>query len=134
MTETEHLLAVLAEEAGEVVQACGKALRFGLADGYPGTDRTNASDIATEIAHLNAVADMLNLRAGQSKGSLMDAKIDKVRKFMAYARQHGTLAPASEPVRDCGNCADEHAGDDPTGHCRNCGRDLKNWTPKGGGK
>jgi NTP pyrophosphatase (non-canonical NTP hydrolase) len=93
MTETEHLLSVLAEEAGEIVQACGKALRFGLDDGYPGTERTNAGDIATEIAHLKAVAGLLDLHAEKSEGALMDAKIAKVREFMEYARQRRTLMP-----------------------------------------
>ena len=93
MTETEHLLTCLAEEAGEIVQACGKALRFGLDDGYPGTDRTNAGDIATEIAHLKAVAGMLDLHADKSEGTLMDDKIAKVREFMEYARRRGTLMP-----------------------------------------
>ena len=49
MNRTEHLLACLAEECAEVAQAVGKALRFGLDDGYPGTDRKNADDIAKEL-------------------------------------------------------------------------------------
>ena len=36
-TKQEHFLACLAEEAGEVVQAVGKILRFGLDDKHPKT-------------------------------------------------------------------------------------------------
>jgi hypothetical protein len=101
LTETEHLISVLAEEAGEIVHACGKALRFGLDDGYPGTDRTNAGDIALEVAHLKAVAVMLGLNCdGQSERSAIDAKINKVHLFMKYARQRGTLPPRSERITD----------------------------------
>ena len=96
MTEQEHLLTLLAEEAGELVQACSKALRFGLDDGYPGTERTNAGDILTELAHVKAVECLLGIRGlpgHPSEGRIMDAKIAKVREFMEYARKRGTLKP-----------------------------------------
>jgi hypothetical protein len=91
MTKQEHLIACLAEEAGEIVQACGKALRFGVNDGYPGTNRTNAKDIAIEVAHLNAVAAMLDFETEESEDVVMDQKIGNVKKFMKYAQRIGTL-------------------------------------------
>jgi len=96
MTESEHLLTCLAEEAGEIVQACAKALRFGLDDGYPGTDRTNAGDISKECTDLMAVLELLH-EHGDLEWLLpdcakrMEAKKAKVREFMEYARKRGTL-------------------------------------------
>lgn len=96
MTETEHLLTFLAEEAGEIVQACGKALRFGLDDGYPGTDRTNANDIAKKCTDLMAVLELLNEHGDLTWllpdcAKRMEAKKANVREFMEYARLRGTL-------------------------------------------
>jgi hypothetical protein len=48
----EHLLTCLAEESGEIAQAAHKALRFGIDDGYPGTERTNRRDIVQEVNDL----------------------------------------------------------------------------------
>jgi len=56
-----ELLGILQEEAAEIVVAVSKALRFGLADGYPGTDRVNRLDIAAEIGDLLGVMDMLTV-------------------------------------------------------------------------
>ena len=93
MTKQEYLIACLAEEAGEIVQACGKALRFGVNDGYPGTSRTNAKDIALEVAHLNAVAAMLDFETDEIEDVVIDQKITKVKEFMKYAQRVGTLEP-----------------------------------------
>ena len=95
MTEKEHLLVCLAEEAGEIIQACAKALRFGLDDGYPGTDRTNAGDIDIECTHLWTVRKMLADRGvfpvPVDRGVFED-KEDKVIAFMQYAKDRGTIS------------------------------------------
>jgi hypothetical protein len=36
MTREQHLLTILAEECGEVVQRASKAIRFGLDESQPG--------------------------------------------------------------------------------------------------
>lgn len=96
MNKTEHLLACLAEEAAEIGQAVGKALRFGLKDGYPGTDRTNEQDIANEVCDLAAIVEML-VDCGAIPppwhGQRMAEKKAKVEKFMRYAEGLGTLTP-----------------------------------------
>lgn len=99
MNRQEHLLTCLAEEAGEVVQAVGKALRFGLKDGYPGTDRTNENDLKIEMAQLRAVFMMLmdegflTLEDDEiEKGNaVIKAKVAKVNEYMAYAIRRGAL-------------------------------------------
>jgi hypothetical protein len=94
MTEIEHLLTCLAEEAGEIVQACTKALRFGIYDGYPGTGRTNAADIDLECIHLWTVRKMLverGLFPAPSCQSAGEKKEQKVLAYMEYAKERGTI-------------------------------------------
>lgn len=97
MNESEHLLTCLAEEAGEVVQAVTKALRFGLKDGYPGTDRTNEQDIQDEFAQLLAVMEMLEDKVFGPRDfdrlqRTTNAKKYKVIEYMEYAVKTGALS------------------------------------------
>lgn len=56
-----ELLIMLAEEAGELVQACTKALRHGLDNYHPDTpDKTNLKALQHEMADIQAVASLLN--------------------------------------------------------------------------
>lgn len=94
MTRTEHLLVCLAEEAAEIQQAVAKALRFGLDDGYPRTDRKNRNDIMREIADLIAVTEMLQeekVLASPFVRFRISAKKAKVKKWLKYAKQQGTI-------------------------------------------
>jgi hypothetical protein len=59
MNKTDYLLTCLAEEAGEITQAVGKSLRFGLEDGYPETSRTNRTDLQAELNDLFALVELL---------------------------------------------------------------------------
>ena len=96
MNRTEHLLACLAEECAEGAQAVGKALRFGLDDGYPGTDRKNADDIAKELNEMLAVAEMLREVGAIPMRDLahdIEVKRARVEHYMNYAEQRGTLVP-----------------------------------------
>ena len=106
MNLTEHLLTTLAEEATEVAQACAKALRFGLEDGYPGTDRTNRGDIARELADMRGVIEMLAEQGVQfpeaSDQTLVARKKLQVRKFLGYAFSRGSL---THNVELCGGPA-----------------------------
>lgn len=99
MNITEHLLTCLAEEAAEVAQDCGKALRFGLDDinvNNPGGPN-NCQRLIVELNQLIAVANMLADR-GCIPQNWIDPrtqleKKDKVRKFMIYAHGVGALIP-----------------------------------------
>lgn len=94
MTEAEHLLTCLAEEAAEIQQAVCKAQRFGIEDGYPGTDRTNEKDLNKEINHFFAILEMLSNKAifhYRPIHDIMEEKKKKTRVFMQYARERGTL-------------------------------------------
>jgi NTP pyrophosphatase (non-canonical NTP hydrolase) len=94
MNRTEHLLVCLAEECAEVAKAVSKALRFGLDDGAPGSDATNAQDIAGELNDLVAVAELLEeCGAIPRRHSIRDieAKKAKVLSFLEYAERRGAV-------------------------------------------
>lgn len=93
MNRLEHLMTILTEECAELQQATSKALRFGLQDGYPGTDRTNEKDMALELNQLVAVAEML-----REEGVVLNPdykavreKREKIEHYLKYAEQQGTL-------------------------------------------
>jgi hypothetical protein len=96
MNRTEHLLTILGEEGVEVAQRCTKALRFSLGEIQPGQGLTNAQRIRGEYIDLLAVMRML-----VEEGAIepvtdddlpaMEAKRQKVEKFLTYSRQCGTL-------------------------------------------
>ena len=97
MNKTEHLLTCLMEECAEIQKAAAKALRFGLDDYAPNSDSTNAEDIAAEIIDLVAVVEMLreeniipSITDNDSKIAI-DKKKEKVKKYMDYAIERGTL-------------------------------------------
>lgn len=61
--DTTLVLEKLSEEAAEVIQAKSKIIHFGLKDTYNNTsnhpDQTNQEKLETEIAHFQAVVDIL---------------------------------------------------------------------------
>jgi len=85
------------EECAEVQKAAAKALRFGLDDHAPNSDSTNAEDIAVEIIDLIAVVEMLEEEkiipsiTDNNSVSLIEKKKEKVKKYMDYAKNQGTL-------------------------------------------
>lgn len=112
MNLKEHLLFCLVEEAGEIIQAAAKSGRFGLDDRYPKPDSQTAREhLGNELNDLFAIVEML-----QSEGvfpldlynkELVKAKKEKVRKYMLYAFDKGTLEelkaydPVPENNRSC---------------------------------
>lgn len=89
MTDRErYLIACLAEECAEVTQACMKALRFGLSDGYPGTTRTNAKDIHRESCDLVAILSLLSDEGIIEKPdyNLVEEKIARTERYWVYAQ------------------------------------------------
>ncbi len=94
MNREEHLLTILAEECGETIQVASKALRFGLNDGYPDQEITNAEDLVNEFNDILAVMEIL-LKEGFIY-QLMDRekiemKKEKVEKYMEYSKKVGKL-------------------------------------------
>lgn len=93
MTETEHLLVCLMEEAGEIIQAASKVLRFGLADFNPNTGNMNVTDLQREISDLITVGGMLSRKHVLPYWGSIDPSIkeEKVLEYIKYAKQKGTI-------------------------------------------
>lgn len=98
MNQTEYLLACLSEECSEVQKNVGKALRFGLDDMDPNTKiGTNAELILEEFYHICAVMELLQengiikKQSGYWQKEMKKDKIERVKKFMGYSKQKGTL-------------------------------------------
>ena len=94
MNKIEHLLTCLAEECAEVIQRVTKANRFGLNEIEPGQDLTNAQRITKELYDVDALWQMLQdegaLASGLDAIAIMQKK-EKIRRYMEYAEQCGTL-------------------------------------------
>lgn len=90
MNEIEHLLTVLAEESAEVGQVACKAIRFGLSDVGPNLTEDNRRRLERELADLLATAEVLGLCIRNEDKA---TKIERLKKYMAYAREVGTLTP-----------------------------------------
>jgi hypothetical protein len=103
MNETEHLLTVVAEESSEVAFTTCKALRFGLDHVWPGENETNRRILERELAQLVATAELLGL---QIRVEDKIAKVEKLTKFMEYAKRIGTIEGTPTEVRGiCKGCA-----------------------------
>lgn len=90
MTPAQHeRLVMLAEEAGEVVQACTKALRHGL-DGYhPHRAGTNAEDLLAELTDLMAIVDRM-YAAGDIDRRIQSRDIDAAwARKLAFSYHQG---------------------------------------------
>jgi hypothetical protein len=85
----------LAQNALRVAQAANKALRFGLDDGYPRTDRTNRADLVREfndlVDALEGLQDCGVELPGLFDRAAIDAKKAKILKWMGHAESIGTL-------------------------------------------
>lgn len=114
MNITEHLLACLAEECGEVAKECMKSLRFGLDDqvtldpsGPRGTEGpTNREKIVEELNDLMAVVKQL-VAQGIIPEDWQDArreerKQERVFRYMQYAHRVGALDPGFHRVEGGG--------------------------------
>lgn len=79
-------LAVLAEEAGEIVQIIGKILRHGYESTNPDAPEkgTNREMLAREIGDLDAVVDLMLVTDDLSQGELIDAKAAKSARMRKY--------------------------------------------------
>lgn len=87
MNSTEYILACMGEEAGEVSQAVGKCLRFGLDETWDTRGVPNAQQLADEIRDLNFLAGMLLL----PEPSPIKEKEERWYKYRGYSIALGTL-------------------------------------------
>lgn len=79
-------LAMLAEEAGEIVLAVGKTLRHGLESRHPDGGETNREAISREVADLRAVLRLLD---GDLPEVTEEQIAEALRRKMRYAHHQG---------------------------------------------
>lgn len=94
MNRDEHLHTIAAEECAELAQRFSKANRFGDTEVEPGQAMNNRQRILEEFAHLLAAMEMLGFVVDRTDAlrPWMDAKKQKVERFLEYSRTCGTLA------------------------------------------
>ena len=98
ITEEEHYLIKLSEEASEIIKDVSKAMIFGLNDIDPNKNETNKQKIENEIADLLGVVDLLIFWGALDKEEIFSqekrkAKQRKVSEWMDYSKELGITAP-----------------------------------------
>jgi len=91
MNRREHLLTILMEECAELAQAASKAIRFSPDSNYDGI--TNREKLQNEYNDVLAVVEMLHDDGIEmyDDPELIDAKQQKVEKFLKDSKRIGTL-------------------------------------------
>lgn len=97
MTENEHLLAIIAVECAGIALRAVKALRFGLRQTQPGQPLNNEERIREEYSDLVGVMEMLGIHPVRE---LVEAKKQKVLRYLELSRSLGTLAEKIEESRN----------------------------------
>lgn len=100
MNRQEWLLTTAMEECDEVSQRVSKALRFGMDEVQPDAAAnpdglTNRQRVMKEFYDLRATLGMAGFDAWDGSDcarAAERAKVQKLDKYMAYAREQGTLA------------------------------------------
>lgn len=92
MNRLEHLLTVLGEEGCEIAQAASKANRFGINE-QRDLPTSNRDRIEMEFNDLLGVIEMLRTDGVviEVRRDLIDAKKEKVEKYLRYSAECGTL-------------------------------------------
>lgn len=96
MNRSEHLFTIVGEEGAEVTQRASKVVRFGMAEVEPGKEQNNRTRLLGEFADLCGALE-LALNDGPIEGIVsilrpqIDAKKDKIEKFLEYSREQGAL-------------------------------------------
>ena len=93
VTTVPYLLGTLGEESGEIQQAIGKILRFGLYDQHREKE-PNFRELQKEVHDLIAVYQMVCDEIDECHKldpDVLLAKKEKVRKYMRYSQEIGHL-------------------------------------------
>lgn len=89
-------LALIAEEAGEVVQAVGKILRHGYDSRHPNGGPDNRQQLETEIGHFIAATGILHAEGDIRETALSEATVLKVKTVAKYLHHN---APGPKPKK-----------------------------------
>lgn len=86
-----ELLALLAEECGEVIQVVGKALRHGLASTHPNGGQDNKQLIEKELGDVLAAMSKLTDSSELDANAIAKAKSDKLDSVGQYLHHSGLV-------------------------------------------
>ena len=95
--ETERL-AILAEEAGEIVQIVSKALRHGLDFKHPETGETNRAAIARELGDLDAICGRMVAAGDLNQMQVKVASQRKTKKLPRWTHHQPDSTWPNEPA------------------------------------
>lgn len=101
MNLLQHYLTKLAEEGAEVSQIALKTQQFGPAEIMPGQPLNNFERCHLELDDMQAMIEELNEKFGfgyTPNRERIEAKKEKVRKFLAYSVSLGMVSDAIEPA------------------------------------
>jgi NTP pyrophosphatase (non-canonical NTP hydrolase) len=82
-------LAVLAEEAGEVIQAIGKSLRHGLDSAHPDGGADNMARLSIELGDLKAAVNIAATEGLIDVAQVNVAFYEKMRRIVRYLHHVG---------------------------------------------
>lgn len=91
MTKKQMLLAQLSEECAEVSQRAIKAVRFGLNEVQDGQNKNNMERLEDEFADLVGVYDHLFGEPNAAFWKKVEAKKEKIEKYLDVSRKRGIL-------------------------------------------
>lgn len=81
-------LAILAEEASEVIQVVGKILRHGYDSYHPTTKESNVELLEMELGDLQAAIGLMTSRGDVNHHNIylnIGKKVDRMQKYLHYA-------------------------------------------------
>lgn len=96
LSQEQYLLVKVSEECNETGQRAAKCLCFGMDEKQEGQDLYNFQRLIYEFNDIVAVMELLFEKYPQNNPVdrvMVDAKKDKLRKWMEYSVKQGTLQP-----------------------------------------
>jgi len=115
--EVAELLAILAEECGEVVQRVGKILRHGVSSVSPYSGIDNKTSLEDEITDILAVADLLSRLGVIDWRRVNDSVAGKFERLARPGMLHHSTLLKPAPCALCGSVVDTQKGPVGFGRC-----------------
>lgn len=115
--EVAELLAVLAEECGEVVQRVGKILRHGVQSVSPYSGVSNKSSLEDELTDILAAVDLLSRLGVIDWMRINDSLPGKFERLSRPGMLHHSTLLSPLPCALCGSAVDLQKGPSGMGRC-----------------
>jgi NTP pyrophosphatase (non-canonical NTP hydrolase) len=94
MNQEQEVMAILAEECAEVIQAISKCNRFGMDNFKPGKPKTNRQHLEEEVGDLVAMVDIMMDLGIISVAAVDFAAVAKVEKLKQWSTVFQALPEA----------------------------------------